>query len=51
MEIGFGDFRFYMNLEILDEFFQDNRGPGGVPITVGTDVVSNSFDVLPVPEV
>ena len=39
-----------MDLEILDEFFQDNGGPGGVPKAVGTDIVSNSFDFLPVPE-
>ena len=50
MEIGIGDFRFYMDLEILDESFQDNGGPGGVPKAVGTDIVSNSFDFLPVPE-
>jgi hypothetical protein len=50
MEIGIGDFRFYMDLEILDESFQDNGGPGGVPVAVGTDIVSNSFDFLPAPE-
>jgi hypothetical protein len=50
-EIGIGNFRFYMDLEILDEFFKNDRGPGGVPIAVGADVVSNAFDFLPVPEV
>jgi hypothetical protein len=39
-----------MDLEIWDQPFQNDRGPGGVPIAVGTDVVSNSFDILPAPD-
>jgi len=50
-EIVSGDFRFYMDLKFLGESSQNNAGSGGVPIAVGTDIVSNSFDFLPAPEV
>ena len=49
-EIGIGDFRFYMDLEIFGESLQDNRGSGGVPIAVGTYIISNPFDFLPAAE-
>lgn len=35
-----------MNLVIRGEFFKDNGGPGGVPITVGTDIISDPFDFI-----
>jgi hypothetical protein len=43
-EIRIGDFRFYSDLEVLDEFFKDNGGSGGMPIAVGTDIINDPFD-------
>lgn len=39
-----------MDLEILGELFQDYGGPGGVPVAVGTDIISYPFDFLPAHE-
>ena len=39
-----------MDPKIWNEFFQDNRGSGGVPIAVGTDIISDPFDFLPAHE-
>ena len=50
-EIGSRNFRFYMDLEVWGEFFQDDRGPGGMPIAVGTDIINDPFDFLPAHEV
>jgi hypothetical protein len=41
-----GDFRFYMDMKIGDEFLQDNGGSGGVPIAVGADIIIDPFDFL-----
>jgi len=44
MEIGIGNFRLDVDLKFAKEFFKDNRGPGGMTVPVGTDVVGDPFD-------
>ena len=43
-EVGIGNFRFYSDLKSWVEPFQDNGGPGGMPIAVGADIINDPFD-------